>query len=393
MKNRVAGMVLAAGQSRRLGMVKQLILDENGEALVARSSRQLLEAGCAPVFVVVGAYREDVSAALSALDVTICENEEWDEGMGSSIRRGIRQLLECSFVDSIGAVVIATCDMPGVSTAHIQEIIATGAPAATDLRKDGKNWNRVGSAYVGTNSVHQAHGRVRGVPTLLPKADWPTLLTLSGDRGAKSLIELPDTLSVFLRLDYFDIDTPSDLAQWRANHFASLITPTHMSTLAQTVLADLDHEIENTRKVLARVPADNLQFSPHEKSWPLQRLANHVTDFGDWGVMVVTTNVLDFAEPSPPRPPAPETAEAFVAQYDTRMAAFKTELAKVTDAQLQETWTLRMGEQVLMAAPRISMLRDMVMNHMIHHRAQLTIYLRLLNIPIPGMYGPSADES
>ncbi len=166
-----------------------------------------------------------------------------------------------------------------------------------------------------------------------------------------------------------------------------------MSNLAKQALADLDHEIANTRRVLELVPADRLDFSPHAKSWPLQKLANHLTDFGWWGVVTLTTDELDFAAPQPPSPPLPTTAEGFLAQFDERIAAFKVELDKATDAQMMATWTMKNGDAVIMAMPRLAVLRGMIINHMIHHRAQMTIYLRLLDIPVPGLYGPSADEA
>lgn len=165
-----------------------------------------------------------------------------------------------------------------------------------------------------------------------------------------------------------------------------------MSTIAENVLTDLAAEIANTRLMLERVPADRLEFTPHEKSWPLQKLASHLTDFPMWGEMTLTTDVLDLEEPFPPQPPMPTSASGFLAQFDERMAAFTDAMADVTDAQMMEPWTLRNGEQVIMSMPRVAVLRSMVINHMIHHRAQLTIYYRLTGVPVPGLYGPSADE-
>ncbi|MBL0169881.1 MAG: hypothetical protein IPP90_03980 [Gemmatimonadaceae bacterium] len=112
-----------------------------------------------------------------------------------------------------------------------------------------------------------------------------------------------------------------------------------------------------------------------------------------WGVITLKQDVLDFAVPFPPGPPVPTTAAGFVAQFDERMAGFTAALAEATDAQMMETWTMKNGDEVLMAMPRIAVLRGMVVNHMIHHRAQLTIYYRLVGVPVPGLYGPSADEA
>ncbi len=163
--------------------------------------------------------------------------------------------------------------------------------------------------------------------------------------------------------------------------------------IVQSALADLDHEMANTRRMLERVPADHLSFTPHEKSWPLQKLVNHLTDFPMWGTMTLNTDVLDFAQPMPPAPPVPTTAEGFVAQFDERMVAFKAALANATDEQMMQTWTMKNGDTVIMAMPRVAVMRSMVIGHMIHHRAQLTIYYRMVGVPVPGLYGPSADES
>ncbi len=165
-----------------------------------------------------------------------------------------------------------------------------------------------------------------------------------------------------------------------------------MSTTSQTALGDLDHEVAQTRRVLERVPADHLDFSPHAKSWPLGKLVNHLTDFPMWGTMTLQTPGIDIGAPFPPMPPTPTTAAGFVAQFDERMTVFRAALAEATDAQLMETWTMRNGEAVIMAMPRVAVLRGFIISHMIHHRAQLTIYYRLLDVPVPGLYGPSADE-
>lgn len=165
-----------------------------------------------------------------------------------------------------------------------------------------------------------------------------------------------------------------------------------MSMIAQSALADLAHEMANTRRMLALIPADKLDFTPHAKSWPLGKLANHITDFPWWGSVTLETSVLDFAVPFPPQPPMPTDAAGFVKQFDDRLALFNEALTKATDAQMMETWTMKNGDQVIMAMPRVAVLRGMVISHMIHHRAQLSIYFRMVGVPLPGLYGPSADE-
>ena len=372
-----AGVVLAAGASRRMGAPKQLLVDEHGETLIHRAARQLLDADCSPVVVVLGAAPETIGAALDDLDVHVLQNDQWEEGLGSSIRCAIGALAKSDPDKRAGAALVVACDMPSVTTAHLRELLDQSQAGA----------RRVGSAYAGND------GRaVLGIPAVLPQADWAVLLGLSGDRGARDLFLQPDTLSVFLRSGNFDLDTPEDVARWRGMHPPPTHPPHPMSSVAARALADLDHEINGTRRMLERVPADHLDFTPHPKSWPLQKLANHLTDFGMWGEMTLTTEFLDFAQPMPPGPPAPTTAAGFVAQFDERMARFKAVLATATDEQLMGTWTMKNGDTVLMAMSRVAVIRNMVISHMIHHRAQLTMYYRLLDVPVPGLYGPSADE-
>jgi uncharacterized damage-inducible protein DinB len=155
-------------------------------------------------------------------------------------------------------------------------------------------------------------------------------------------------------------------------------------------LAELEHEAANTRRVLALVPADQADFKPHPKSFSLGKLAAHVADMHNWVAATVNTTELDFAKgyETPPF----TTSEELTARLDKSVEDGKAALMATDDAALAETWTLRAGDHVLMAMPRTQMLRSMVLNHIVHHRAQLTVYLRLLDIPVPGLYGPSADE-
>ncbi len=381
----VAGVLLAAGGSRRLGTPKQL-LKSNGMTLVERAARQLLDAGCSPVFVVVGAEAALIRDAVARLPVACVENAQWERGMGTSIASAVVRLNDVRFA-SVQAVLIATCDMPTVTVAHLTALtsasIAVGA-SSHDIR-------RVASAYRSPDGAI-----IRGIPAVLPRADWPALAALDGDQGARGLLRDEKTLTVFLRQGNFDLDTPADVAAWRATDDVSLqdsrppSAPPPMS-LAHTALADLEHEMASTRKMLERIPEAHLDFTPHAKSWPLGKLANHLNDFPMWGAVAITTSELDFAQPMPPQT-IPTTAAEFVAVFDERLEGLRTALATVTDEQLMETWTLRMGPQVLMAQPKLAVLRTTVISHMIHHRAQLTMYYRLLGVSVPGLYGPSADE-
>ena len=156
-------------------------------------------------------------------------------------------------------------------------------------------------------------------------------------------------------------------------------------------LAELENEAAKTRTLLSRVPVDNPTWKPHVKSMELQRLARHVAELPAWCTMTITTDELDFAKPFDPSPPL-TTAEALVAEFDKNVATAMNALKGTDDEKLQGTWSLRNGEQIFFTLPRHVVLRDMVFNHLVHHRAQLGVYLRLLNIPLPQMYGPTADD-
>ena len=196
---RVAGVVLAAGASRRLGTAKQLLVDETGQPLVARAAAQLLEAGCEPVVVVTGFAHADVAAAVAKLPVDVAFNDEWEEGIGASIRCAVKQL-EGRSGTIIKAVLFTLCDVPSVSARHLGDIIASSSRlevrVASEFRSD-------------------AGAVVRGIPALFPREDWPELRELGGDRGARDLLRAPGTSAVFLSGGGHDLDTPSDLDRWR----------------------------------------------------------------------------------------------------------------------------------------------------------------------------------
>lgn len=169
-----------------------------------------------------------------------------------------------------------------------------------------------------------------------------------------------------------------------------------MSTPTQTsskdwAFADLETEIASTRRVLERVPDEHLGWKPHEKSFSLGALATHVANLLHWQVITITQDEFDLA--GGPRMAAAENREELLRTFDENRAALKSAFHAADDASLDAPWTLRMGEQVMFTMPRRQVLRSMGMNHLVHHRAQLTVYLRLLDVPVPGLYGPSADEA
>jgi uncharacterized damage-inducible protein DinB len=163
-------------------------------------------------------------------------------------------------------------------------------------------------------------------------------------------------------------------------------------SLAQSLIPEFDHEMAGTRKVLERVPLERFDWSPHPKSFPLGRLANHLAGIPRWGVVAVTAPEFDFANSGPAAAPA-TTREALLAGFDEKVAAARSAIAGAAEAAWAEPWTLRNGEHVVFTLPRAVVLRNLVLNHNVHHRGQMTVYLRLLDVPVPGLYGPSADES
>jgi len=155
---------------------------------------------------------------------------------------------------------------------------------------------------------------------------------------------------------------------------------------------DLPNELAITRTHLERVPDDKLGWKPHDKSFSLGHLAFHMANLSVWGVMILDTDELDLSVPFPEQEEPTSTAQ-ILAAFDEKSAAWVKAMDEADDEQMMGTWTLRMGDQIMTAFPRAANLRSFVVNHLIHHRAQLGVYLRLLDIPVPSTYGPSADEN
>jgi uncharacterized damage-inducible protein DinB len=166
-------------------------------------------------------------------------------------------------------------------------------------------------------------------------------------------------------------------------------------SISEALLPEFDQEMANTRKLLACVPEEIPEYKPHEKSMPLGRLAGHVAELPNWAVNTIRLTTLDLT------PATGEGFKAFFAKsrtelldtFDKNVAEAREAIAGASDEDLHMIWTLVFRGQTVLQMPRIAVLRSVVMNHLIHHRAQLGVYLRLNNIAIPGMYGPSADEA
>ncbi len=161
--------------------------------------------------------------------------------------------------------------------------------------------------------------------------------------------------------------------------------------LNQSLLAELEHELAGTRKVLERIPADKFEFKPDAKSGSMIWMATHIAMLCNWGATTLTTPELTLDDFPPP--PMPTTNEELLATFDKNSKEFKEALARASNEDLMHVWTMTWKGQQMISMPRIAVLRGMVIIHMIHHRGQLTMYLRLTGLPVPGLYGPSADET
>ncbi|MCI1187217.1 DinB family protein [Hymenobacter sp. DH14] len=167
----------------------------------------------------------------------------------------------------------------------------------------------------------------------------------------------------------------------------------HTASLQQNILAELDHELAQTRKTIERVPFDQADYKPHPKSMSLWQLATHVVNLLAFNTLFVTHDSRDFLDPNAPKPgPTPTSMEELLARFDEYSATLRRELQQSDDEKLTHNFKLHRGEHTIMEMPKGAAIRIMGLNHSIHHRGQLTVYLRLLDIPVPGLYGPSADE-
>ena len=153
----------------------------------------------------------------------------------------------------------------------------------------------------------------------------------------------------------------------------------------------MEQEAQTTRKMLSRIPDDKFSWKPHEKSMSIKQLATHIAELPTWVSVTLTTSELDFAA-QPYEPTDVNITTELLELFEKSLAEGKTHLAKATEDDLLPTWTLRNGEEIYSESSKGEVIR-MSFCQTVHHRAQLGVYLRLLNIPIPGSYGPSADEA
>lgn len=161
-------------------------------------------------------------------------------------------------------------------------------------------------------------------------------------------------------------------------------------TLGQMLIPEFDHEMATTRRVLERVPEGHFDWKPHDKSMSLGKLASHLAELPSLSQLIMKRPSFDITSP---RPSANATTRQEILDlFDQNVATTRADLAAAEDTAMMENWSLLRGEQTVFSLPRVAVLRSMVFNHTIHHRGQLSVYLRLNDVPVPSIYGPSADE-
>ncbi len=161
--------------------------------------------------------------------------------------------------------------------------------------------------------------------------------------------------------------------------------------IADALIAELEQEAVTTRRVLERVPGDKLSWKPHEKSMSLGRLAQHVAEVPAFVAGLATQNPGSLPENS--EPASAESVDDVLSALDDSVGKAKETLQGFDDAAMMETWSLVSGGKTLISMPRVALVRALMLNHWYHHRGQLSVYLRLLDVPVPSIYGPSADEN
>ena len=165
-------------------------------------------------------------------------------------------------------------------------------------------------------------------------------------------------------------------------------------SISASLLPEFDQEMANTRKALERVPDEKLDWKPHEKSMSMGGLATHLANLPIWTVFTINQDSLDLEPPGgePLRIEEKKSRREILEDFDKNMSAARDAVAGASDEELLKPWSLLKGGVTLMTLPKIVVLRSFMMNHVIHHRGQFTVYLRLNDVPVPSIYGPSADE-
>lgn len=160
---------------------------------------------------------------------------------------------------------------------------------------------------------------------------------------------------------------------------------------SQSLLPEFDVEMKNTRKMLECVPDGKLDYQPHPKSMTMARLATHVAELPTWAGVTIDQDVLEL--PADYKPHIAQSRVELLEIFDNAVSGARPKIEATSDEKWEQIWSLNFGGQTVLSMPRAAVMRSVVMNHLIHHRAQLGVYLRLNDVAIPGMYGPSADEA
>jgi uncharacterized damage-inducible protein DinB len=163
--------------------------------------------------------------------------------------------------------------------------------------------------------------------------------------------------------------------------------------IKDALLPEFDHEMGTTRRLLERTPEAQFAWKPHEKSMSLGQLAGHIANIPHWCDAILQHTVFDVSSLGEDvRPRVPESIASLLKEFDAKVATARAGIAATGDAEMLTPWTFKQGGHELFTMPRIAAVRSFIMNHLIHHRGQLSVYLRLNNVPLPSMYGPTADE-
>lgn len=162
--------------------------------------------------------------------------------------------------------------------------------------------------------------------------------------------------------------------------------------LSEILSNEFAHEAKTTRRMLERLPADKLDWRPHAKSFTAIGLASHIVECLGWTETILTQDDLDI-DPATYRPYQATSVDGLLERFDDRVAAGQRALAAVTDADLEQPWSFKIMGRVRWEKPKAAVIRDFTLSHLIHHRGQLSVYLRLLDVPVPGAYGPTADDA
>ncbi|MCE1228820.1 MAG: DUF664 domain-containing protein [Firmicutes bacterium] len=165
--------------------------------------------------------------------------------------------------------------------------------------------------------------------------------------------------------------------------------------MREALLAEFDHEMATTRRMLERVPEAHLSWKPHPKSMSLQVLVSHLVNIPTWLPPTLEQSFIDMAPvgEAPITTPQQTSRDQWMQTFDTNVANARASLAALEAPKLAELWSLKAGEKIFFTLPKGAVLRSFIFNHLIHHRAQLGVYLRLLDVPLPSVYGPTADEA